>query len=172
MQTVILTIHILACIALIGLVLVQKSEGGGLGLGGGGGANSIFSSRGTAGAITRTTMMFGGLFVVTSLILTGMANHRGDLRTDVEKAIGVEAPKPKNENELFDPTSILNQTPATPQPSAPPVTGETLGVTPAPSPSMPAPPATQPATTPVPQSSPATPEPETPAPTQPATPPQ
>ena len=42
MQNVILVIHILACLALIGLVLVQKSEGGGLGIGGGG-ANSLMS---------------------------------------------------------------------------------------------------------------------------------
>ena len=63
MQNVILVIHILACLALIGLVLVQKSEGGGLGIGGGG-ANSLLSARGAAGAIVRTTIIIGGIFFV------------------------------------------------------------------------------------------------------------
>jgi preprotein translocase subunit SecG len=51
MQTVILTVHIIACIVMTGLVLLQKSEGGGLGLGGGGGgggAGSLMSGRGAA----------------------------------------------------------------------------------------------------------------------------
>lgn len=56
MQNVILVIHILACLGMIGLVLVQKSEGGGLGIGGGG-TNSLMSGRGAAGALVRTTMI-------------------------------------------------------------------------------------------------------------------
>ncbi|HBJ39623.1 MAG TPA: preprotein translocase subunit SecG, partial [Hyphomonas sp.] len=72
MQNVILVVHILACLIVTGLVLIQKSEGGGLGIGGGGGggAGSLMSGRGAAGALVRSTIMFAGIFFVTSLALT------------------------------------------------------------------------------------------------------
>jgi preprotein translocase subunit SecG len=121
MLNVILAVHIMACVLLIGLVLVQKSEGGGLGMGGSGG-NSMFSARGAAGAIARTTMLVGGLFVLTSIALTYLANQRGDPRTDVQKALGVEAPATGKPDELFDPTAVLKDqggaaTPAVPVPA-------------------------------------------------------
>lgn len=89
MQNVILVVHILACLVMTGLVLVQKSEGGGLGIGGGGGgAGSLLSGRGAAGALVRSTIMFGGIFFLTSLALTTIANRTTDNRTEVERALG------------------------------------------------------------------------------------
>jgi preprotein translocase subunit SecG len=64
MQNVILVVHILACVVMTGLVLIQKSEGGGLGMGGGGGGNSLMSGRGAAGALVRTTIILGGVFFI------------------------------------------------------------------------------------------------------------
>jgi preprotein translocase subunit SecG len=70
MQTVIILIHLMIVIAMVGLVLLQKSEGGGLGMGGGGG---FLSSRGTSNVLTRTTAILAGLFFATSLVLSIIA---------------------------------------------------------------------------------------------------
>jgi preprotein translocase subunit SecG len=75
MQQVVIVIHLMLVIALIGVVLLQRSEGGGLGIGGGGG---FMTSRGTANVLTRATAILAGLFFVTSLILSilaGMGRH-------------------------------------------------------------------------------------------------
>jgi preprotein translocase subunit SecG len=108
MQNVILVIHILACLALIGLVLVQKSEGGGLGIGGGG-ANSLMSGRGAAGAIVRTTIIIGGIFFVTSLALTSIANRSNGSPSGIERALEEASPalNPQEPADLFDPTVPL-----------------------------------------------------------------
>ncbi|MFN4185432.1 MAG: preprotein translocase subunit SecG [Hyphomonas sp.] len=111
MQNVILVIHILACLAMIGLVLVQKSEGGGLGIGGGAG-NSLMSGRGAAGALVRTTMIFGAIFFATSLILTSIANRQADNRSGIERLLEESNPQTAPQQgpvDLFDP-SLLNET--------------------------------------------------------------
>ncbi len=72
MQTVIILIHLMIVVAMIGVVLLQKSEGGGLGLGGGG-AGGFLSSRGTANVLTRTTALLALGFFLTSLILSILA---------------------------------------------------------------------------------------------------
>lgn len=129
MQNVILVIHILACLAMIGLVLVQKSEGGGLGIGGGAG-NALMSGRGAAGALVRTTMIFGAIFFATSLILTSLANRQADNRSGIERILDESNPQTAPQQgpvDLFDPTApLLNET----APTAPEV-----GVAPAPQPS-------------------------------------
>ncbi len=71
MQHVVIVIHLMLVLALIGVVLLQKSEGGGLGIGGGGGG--FMSSRGTTNMLTRTTAVLAGLFFVTSLVLSILA---------------------------------------------------------------------------------------------------
>ncbi len=70
MQHVVIVIHLMLVLALIGVVLLQKSEGGGLGIGGGGG---FMTSRGTANVLTRATAVLAGLFFVTSLVLSILA---------------------------------------------------------------------------------------------------
>ena len=70
MALVVLSIHLLVCICLIGLVLLQRSEGGALGMGGGGGGGSLMSGRGAADALAKMTSVAGGFFLVTSLSLT------------------------------------------------------------------------------------------------------
>lgn len=64
MQTVLIVIHLMIVLALVGVVLIQRSEGGGLGVGGGSG---FMSARGTANALTRTTAILATLFFITSL---------------------------------------------------------------------------------------------------------
>jgi len=70
MQHVIIVIHLMLVLALIGVVLLQRSEGGGLGIGSTGG---FMTSRGTTNVLTRTTAVLAGLFFVTSLLLSILA---------------------------------------------------------------------------------------------------
>jgi len=70
MQTVVIVIHLMIVLVLIGAVLLQKSEGGGLGMGGGAG---FMSSRGTANLLTRATAILAGGFFITSLFLSWVA---------------------------------------------------------------------------------------------------
>jgi preprotein translocase subunit SecG len=79
MQTVIIVIHLMVVLAMIGVVLLQKSEGGGLGAGATGG---FLSSRGTANVLTRTTAMLAAAFFATSLVLSilaGWNRHPGSI---------------------------------------------------------------------------------------------
>lgn len=71
MQTVVIVIHLMIVVVLIGAVLLQKSEGGGLGMGGGAG---FMSSRGTANLLTRTTAVLAVGFFATSLLLSWIAS--------------------------------------------------------------------------------------------------
>jgi preprotein translocase subunit SecG len=70
MQHVVIVIHLMLVLALIGVVLLQKSEGGGLGIGSTGG---FMTSRGTTNVLTRATAILAGLFFATSLILSILA---------------------------------------------------------------------------------------------------
>jgi len=75
MATVVLVIHLMIAAALVGIVLLQKSEGGALGIGGGGGGGFL-TGRGTANVLTRTTAVLAAVFFVTSLTLTILAPGR------------------------------------------------------------------------------------------------
>src|SRR5439155_25148621 len=70
MQTVIIVVHLMIVSVLIGAVLLQKSEGGGLGMGGGAG---FMSSRGTANLLSRTTAVLAGIFFLTSMALARLS---------------------------------------------------------------------------------------------------
>ncbi len=69
METVILTILLIFAVALIAVVLLQRSEGGGLGLGGGGGGG-VMSARGAATALTKLTWLLGIGFFAAAMALT------------------------------------------------------------------------------------------------------
>lgn len=71
METVVLVIHLLLALALIGVVLLQRSEGGGLGIGGGGG--NAMSGRSVATALSKATWVLAAAFIVTSIALTIIA---------------------------------------------------------------------------------------------------
>ncbi|MFL5000884.1 MAG: preprotein translocase subunit SecG [Xanthobacteraceae bacterium] len=70
MQTVIIVIHLMVVVTMIGIVLLQRSEGGGLGIGGGGG---FLTSRGTSNVLTKTTAGLAAVFFATSLVLSLLA---------------------------------------------------------------------------------------------------
>ena len=69
MTTVLLIIHLFITLALIGVVLIQRSEGGGLGIGSSQGMGSFMSGRGTANLLTRATAILATLFMGLSLTL-------------------------------------------------------------------------------------------------------
>ena len=86
MQHVIIVIHLMLVLALIGVVLLQRSEGGGLGIGSTGG---FMTSRGTANVLTRATAILAGLFFVTSLLLSILAGYRPQADLDHRRAARV-----------------------------------------------------------------------------------
>jgi preprotein translocase subunit SecG len=72
METVVVVIHLMVVLALVGVVLLQRSEGGGLGIGGGSG---FMTARGAANALTRATAILAAAFFVTSLGLSLLARY-------------------------------------------------------------------------------------------------
>jgi preprotein translocase subunit SecG len=87
MQSVIIVVHLIIVLVLIGVVLLQKSEGGALGMGGGGG---FMTGRGQANALTRATAILAGLFFITSLALTIIANFNRAPKSILEGATPVQ----------------------------------------------------------------------------------
>ena len=69
MTTVLLVIHLFVTLALIGVVLLQRSEGGGLGIGSSGGMGNFMGGRGTANLLTRSTAILGTMFFILALAL-------------------------------------------------------------------------------------------------------
>ncbi len=112
MQTVLIVIHLMVVLALTGVVLLQKSEGGGLGMGGGG----FMTSRGTANVLTRSTAILAGIFFVTSLLLSLLAN----IERRPSSILGTETP---SQNAPLTPLGqgkgVLDQLNKTQPPAAP-----------------------------------------------------
>ena len=79
MTTVLLIIHLFVTLALIGVVLIQRSEGGGLGIGSSQGMGSFMSGRGTANLLTRTTAILATVFMaaVADARADEPRHHRG-----------------------------------------------------------------------------------------------
>lgn len=73
METVLIVVHLLIVIALCGVVLLQRSEGGGLGMGSS--PSGFMTGRGQANLLTRTTGILGAAFFVTSLMLAVIATR-------------------------------------------------------------------------------------------------
>lgn len=93
MESVVLVIHLFLALAIIGLVLIQRSEGGGLGIGGSnnGGLGNLASAQGTANALTRITGFCAAGFFVTSLLL-GIIAGRGSGEPSLIDAVSKAAP--------------------------------------------------------------------------------
>ena len=95
MEQVVLVIHLILALLLIGVVLLQRSEGGGLGIGGGGGA---MSARGQATALTKLTWIFAICFIITSITLTILATRGSESGSVVDRLAtepAAEAPAPE-----------------------------------------------------------------------------
>lgn len=113
MIAVILTIHVLIVLALIGVVLMQRSDGGALGIGGGGaGGGGFMSGRGAANALTRTTSILAAGFFATSLGLAIMAGTGQDDETLIDELTREDDPAavgaPSEEDAVLSPEDLLN----------------------------------------------------------------
>lgn len=91
MENVILTVHLILALLLVGVVLLQRSEGGGLGMGGGGG-NGVMSGRGAATALTKLTWLLAVCFIATSMTLTYLAAVEADQGSVIDQ-LGAPAPE-------------------------------------------------------------------------------
>lgn len=135
MQTILLVIYLMVVVALIGVVLIQRSEGGGLGIGGGSG---FMSARGTANALTRTTAILATLFFVLALgmgILARWESQPTDILDRIPGTTGTGgvldalggAEKPAEGSQqnqgTENNTNTTNQTPATTGTDAVPTEG-------------------------------------------------
>jgi preprotein translocase subunit SecG len=117
MERVVLVIHLMVTVALIGVILMQKSEGGALGIGGGGMSN-FMTGRGTANVLTRTTAILAAVFMVTSILLV------------VIPQLGGRAPS------LIPESGPVQPVPTAPLPAAPAPAGQKPAAPAAPAPAQ------------------------------------
>jgi len=128
MATVLLVIHLMIATALVGVVLLQKSEGGALGIGGGGGGGGFLTGRGTANLLTRTTAGLAAAFFLTSILLTLLARHTAPVGSMFDRAgsagtpatgpavPGESAPKaPEGRGGILDKLQQRGNSPTVPQ---------------------------------------------------------
>ena len=156
MQNVLLVIHLIACIALVFAVLLQRSEGGALGMGGGG-TGGLISGRGAANVLIRTTMVLAAVFFSTSVLMTRLNAEQARAPTELERQL--------QEQQNRDPFS----TTATPAPGAATTTPPAATTPPATATPDPLAPSAPPASTTAPApSGAATPPAQSTAPAQPA----
>jgi len=92
MQTLLLVAELIIAIALIGFVLLQRSEGGGLGMGGSSSMGGLFTARGAADTLTRTTSVLAFLFFLTCIVLNVMALHGRDQTSILDSAPATTIP--------------------------------------------------------------------------------
>ena len=113
MQTILIVIHLMVVLALVGVVLLQRSEGGGLGIGGGSG---FMTARGAANTLTRATALLAAAFFATSLALSILARY-GDQPLDIlDRMPGTEQELPGTGGGVLD---QLGGEPSTPPSDAP-----------------------------------------------------
>ena len=137
MLSVLLVIHILIVVALIAVVLLQRSEGGALGAGGGTG--SFMTGRGQANALSRATAILGALYFATALLMSILSSWSRAPHSIIERGpapAGQTAPAPVSPGDILDQLKKLEgQSSAPPAPSPAPA---------APTPAAPAAPAPKP----------------------------
>jgi len=122
MQTVLITIHLMIVLALIGIVLLQRSEGGALGIGGGSG---FMSARGAGDMLTRTTGFLAVAFFATSISLTLYARNSesgpGAIFDNIETEIQIPASTGQGEDTGTGGGGVLDILRQQSQPSTPQV---------------------------------------------------
>jgi preprotein translocase subunit SecG len=108
MIILLLAVHILVAIALVGVILLQKSEGGALGMGGGG-MSGFMTGRTTANLLTRVTAVLAASFMATSILLVIMHNRDRAPRSIIDQGAPAIPAAP-----------VAPVVPVAPQPQAPP----------------------------------------------------
>lgn len=151
MLNVILTIHMIACVALVIAIMLQRSEGGALGMSGGG-TGGVISGRGAAGMLVKVTMGLALTFFVTSITMTWLNNQANSAPGILERQIQQEGQtNPLGTSGLTTTPAPTTTTPAAPAPApvidplapatpatTPPATGAATPATTTPAPAAPA----------------------------------
>ena len=127
MYGLLLSLHVLVCIGLIAVVLLQSGKGGGLAGGAfGGTAQTVFGGRGATDFMTRATMVLGGAFFITSMVLALMTSNPNQgarsLIQEAAKRAPAAAPQVPGSAPGAPGQSPAQQSPAAPPPSTPPAT--------------------------------------------------
>ncbi|HEX4118300.1 MAG TPA: preprotein translocase subunit SecG [Rhizomicrobium sp.] len=114
MQTILVFAELVIAVALIIFVLLQRSEGGALGIGGGGGGGfgGLFSPRGAADTLTRTTAILAALFFLTCLGLNLLALHGRNEQSILDAPVTSQGPAPKAKA----PAPVVPAGPSVPKP--------------------------------------------------------
>ncbi|MEP7209596.1 MAG: preprotein translocase subunit SecG [Alphaproteobacteria bacterium] len=112
---VLLVIHIIACVALVIAVMLQRSEGGALGMGGGG-TGGIISGRGVANVLVRTTMGLAAVFFITSVLMARLNTEAAKAPSAVQKELQ------NRKTNGFDPSKTSAPVPAPGVPTTSPLT--------------------------------------------------
>jgi preprotein translocase subunit SecG len=107
MLIVLLVIHVLVAISLIGVILLQKSEGGALGIGGGG-MSGFMTGRSTANLLTRATAVLAALFMTTSVLLVVLRTREQAPASIIDQGVPAVPTVP-----------LMPPVPAAPKPAAP-----------------------------------------------------
>ncbi|WP_425997187.1 preprotein translocase subunit SecG [Caulobacter sp. DWR1-3-2b1] len=129
---ILLAINIVVCLGLIGVVLLQRSEGGALGMGGGN--TGFMTARGAGDLLTRITWILFSIFLVISLVLTILTGRMGG--ASAVDRLNIDGLDTKTLNAPAAPPAPVGQAPSTSQPAA--IQAPTPSIN-APSPSQPAP---------------------------------
>lgn len=82
----VLVFHVFVTIGLVAVILLQRSEGGGLGIGGGG-SGGLMTARGAANLLTRLTSILAAVFIANSILLAVMAGYNRSSRSQVEELL-------------------------------------------------------------------------------------
>jgi preprotein translocase subunit SecG len=125
MIVLLLVVHILIAIALVGVVLLQKSEGGALGIGGGG-MSGFMTGRSTANLLTRATAILAAIFFATSILLVVLNNRARAPHSIIDQGGGPTLPAlpgappvPTAPAKSAPPAPVKSAPPAAPTPAAP-----------------------------------------------------
>ncbi len=122
METVVLVVHLMLALALVGVVLLQKSEGGALGMGGGG-MSGFMTGRSTANLLTRATAVLAACFMVTSVTLVILAGRGHEVSSIIDQAPATQSAPPPALPPISAPAPAPVAPPAEPakpsEPSAP-----------------------------------------------------
>jgi preprotein translocase subunit SecG len=116
MITVILVVHLMLAVTLVGVIMVQKSEGGALGMGGGGGMSGFMTGRSAANLLTRTTAIIAACFFATSIALALISSHQRAQSSIIDSGAPVN---PAPGGPLVPTPSTTPQFPASSAPAAP-----------------------------------------------------
>ncbi|HLU92115.1 MAG TPA: preprotein translocase subunit SecG [Pedomonas sp.] len=118
MMTFLLVVHSLIAVAMVTVILLQRSEGGALGIGGGGGGGGLMSARGAANLLTRATAILAALFIVTSIGLAFLAKVQKTSPSEIDRLLqedaAVTAPAVPGEAAPAVPTEALPALPSVP----------------------------------------------------------